>query len=256
MKSVRTYTVVNNKRLGARFALLEMLPVDAPLPTPTPGQFVQVDVDTPGVYLRRPISVHRFDASTGRLWLLVRNAGHGTNTLCNAPEGRNFSIMGPLGNGFDTQDVKRPLLVGGGVGVAPMAALAEHFVASGIKPHLLQGARTSADVLEAELFQRLGTLYIATDDGSECFHGLVGDHPVLQKEDYDMIYVCGPLPMMKAVARVAQNRGVPCQVSLENKMACGLGACLCCVEKTVDGNVCACTSGPVFNTESLLWNQI
>lgn len=245
----------SNKMLGARFALLELHSVDEPLSTPLPGQFVQVDVDTPGVFLRRPISVHRFDEDTGRLWLLVRNAGRGTDTLCHATQGRQFSLMGPLGNGFDTEGVKRPLLVGGGVGVAPMAALAEQFVADGMTPHLLQGARTAADVLEAELFSALGTLDIATDDGSAGFHGLVGDHPVLQQGEFDMIYVCGPLPMMQATARVAHARGIPCQVSLENKMACGVGACLCCVEKTVDGNLCACTSGPVFNTDQLLWNQ-
>lgn len=256
MKSVRTYAVSSNRALGARFALLDLVPVSEPLSNPSPGQFVQVDVDTPGVFLRRPVSIHRYDAATGRLWLLVRNAGRGTNTLCNAARGRQFSLMGPLGNGFDTEGIKRPLLVGGGVGVAPMAILAEKFLAEGVEPCLLQGARTGSDVLEAPLFKELGPLHIATDDGSEGFHGLVGDHPLLQQGDFDMIYVCGPLQMMQVVARVAQKRGIPCQVSLENKMACGVGACLCCVEKTVDGNLCACTSGPVFNIDQLLWNQI
>ncbi len=234
--------------------MLELLPAEGPLDNPLPGQFVQVDVDTPGVLLRRPISVHRFDAATGMLSLLVRNAGRGTETLCEARVGDSFSLMGPLGNGFDLEGITRPLLVGGGVGVAPMAALAEAFLQAGITPHLLQGARSAADVLRAELFSGYGPFDVATDDGSEGFHGLVGDHPLLQKGDFDMVYVCGPLPMMQATARVARSRGIQCQVSLENKMACGLGACLCCVEKTTYGNMCACTAGPVFNTETLLWN--
>ena len=254
MKSVKQYVVAANKPLGSRFSELELVPVDGALSAPRPGQFVQVDVDTPGVFLRRPISVNRFNGETGAVYLLVRNAGRGTEALCHAPVGRQFSLMGPLGNGFSVEGVTRPLLVGGGVGTAPMAALAEKFVADGITPCLLQGARSSGDVLQAQLFEQLGAFHVATDDGTQGFHGLVADHPVLRDGVFDMIYVCGPLPMMRAVARVAHARGIPCRVSLENKMACGVGACLCCVEKTASGNLCACTSGPVFNTESLLWN--
>ncbi|MDE6524115.1 MAG: dihydroorotate dehydrogenase electron transfer subunit, partial [Paramuribaculum sp.] len=110
-----------------------------------------------------------------------------------------------------------------------------------------------ADLLELDEFKRIGTVHIATDDGSAGVHGLVTQHPAIDSQDIDCIYCCGPAPMMKAVAAIARQNNVACEVSLENMMACGLGACLCCVENTVKGNVCVCTEGPVFNITQLTW---
>ena len=123
----------------------------------------------------------------------------------------------------------------------------------GIEPTFLLGARTAKDLLLMEEFRRYGRVFVTTEDGSEGEKGFVTQHSLLQKETFDLIQSCGPTPMMKAVARYACQVDVECEVSLENMMACGLGACLCCVEKTVGGNLCVCKDGPVFNVKRLLW---
>lgn len=123
----------------------------------------------------------------------------------------------------------------------------------GLKPEFLLGGRSEKDILQRVDFERLGTLYCTTEDGSLGEKGFVTQHPILQEKKYDFIYTCGPKPMMVAVARYAQQNGISCEASLENLMACGFGACLCCIEKTIRGNVCACTEGPVFNIKELTW---
>jgi dihydroorotate dehydrogenase electron transfer subunit len=107
--------------------------------------------------------------------------------------------------------------------------------------------------LEVDLFRQYGRVCITTEDGSEGEKGFVTNHSILQQEHFDRIATCGPKPMMMAVARFAQQANIDCEVSLENMMACGLGACLCCVEKTTQGNLCVCKEGPVFNVKQLLW---
>ena len=123
----------------------------------------------------------------------------------------------------------------------------------GIKPTFLLGARSEKDLLEIELFEKYGRVCVTTEDGSKGEKGFVTNHSVLD-EKFDMIATCGPKPMMMAVARYAYKAGVECEASLENMMACGLGACLCCVEKTTMGNVCVCKEGPVLNIKKLLWH--
>jgi dihydroorotate dehydrogenase electron transfer subunit len=120
-------------------------------------------------------------------------------------------------------------------------------------PIYLLGARTQEDLLQLSQFQRYGEVYITTEDGSMGEKGFVTQHSILQNASFDRISVCGPKPMMQAVAKYARQKEVPCEVSLENLMACGLGACLCCVEKTIRGNVCVCKEGPVFNINDLTW---
>jgi dihydroorotate dehydrogenase electron transfer subunit len=123
----------------------------------------------------------------------------------------------------------------------------------GIEPVFLLGARTANDLLLINIFNRYGRVFVTTEDGSEGEKGFVTNHSILQQEQFDRISTCGPTPMMKAVARLAKEKGINCEVSLENLMACGLGACLCCVEKTIDGNLCVCKDGPVFDVRRLLW---
>ena len=123
----------------------------------------------------------------------------------------------------------------------------------GGEPFFLLGARTGKDVLEKELFANVGKVFITTEDGSEGEKGFVTNHSLLKKENFDLVQTCGPKPMMMAIARYALEQDIPCEVSLENMMACGVGACLCCVEKTEQGNQCVCTDGPVFNIKKLLW---
>ena len=220
-----------------------------------PGQFVQVRIDDcKETFLRRPISINNVDPEARELELLVRDAGDGTHWLCNLCEGKVLNLLLPLGNGFDyAASGARPLLVGGGVGVAPLLYLGKILKQQGVEPTFLLAAKTAADLLLVEEFKKVGNVRISTDDGSAGAPGLVTFNPALE-ENWTRIYVCGPKPMMVGIAKIAHERGVECEVSLENTMACGLGACLCCVEDTKEhGNVCVCTDGPVFNAQDLKW---
>ena len=123
----------------------------------------------------------------------------------------------------------------------------------GCKPVFLLGARSKNDLLQLDEFARFGEVYTTTEDGSMGEKGYVTMHSILQQTRFDMIYTCGPKPMMMAVAKYAKSKGTNCEVSLENMMACGIGACLCCVENTTEGHLCVCKEGPVFNINKLLW---
>ncbi len=235
-----------------------LLRLSAPqaLPQTTPGQFVQVKVDdSPNTFLRRPISINFVDEQNNELWLLVQIKGEGTRHLAALKKGNQLDVILPLGNGFTTDVNKdeRVLLIGGGVGVAPLLQYGKYICKQGGQPIFLLGARTKDDLMELDLFRQFGQVFITTEDGSEGEKGFVTNHSLLNRADFSRISVCGPKPMMVAVAKYANATRIPCEVSLENMMACGLGACLCCVEKTVKGNVCVCTEGPVFNINQLSW---
>lgn len=254
---VADMTLVESTALGDAYGLLR-LRADGPIPEVIAGQFAQVRIDrSKSTFLRRPISICTADPARGEVELLVRRAGAGTDALLHTPVGERLNLMLPLGRGFSipagAKDA-RLLLVGGGVGVAPMLALGIRLKSLGYSPEFLLGARTEADLLLLDRFRALGPVHITTDDGSCGTRGVVTAHSCLNRPAA-MIYCCGPKPMMKAVAAAAARLGSPCEVSLENMMACGLGACLCCVEKTVRGNVCVCTEGPVFNTNQLSWQD-
>ena len=228
------------------------------LPEMRPGQFVEIRVDgSPQTFLRRPISINFVDREKNELWLLVAAVGEGTRRLAQLQPGDLLNCLLPLGNGFtmpQTPD-ERLLLVGGGVGVAPLLYMGAEMAAKGIEPTFLLGARTAHDLLMLEEFGRYGRVLVTTEDGSQGERGFVTNHSILGREHFSRIATCGPTPMMKAVARYARQTGVDCEVSLENLMACGLGACLCCVEKTIEGNLCVCKDGPVFNIQKLLWQD-
>ncbi len=227
-----------------------------PLPEMLPGQFVEVRVDdSPSTFLRRPISINNVDYERNELWLLVAAVGDGTRRLQQLRSGDTLNCVLPLGNSFTLPEKPgaKVLLVGGGVGVAPLLYLGRKIKAMGMQPTFLLGARTANDVLEKPLFEEVGRVLITTEDGSEGEKGFVTNHSVLASENFDLISTCGPKPMMMAVARYAYKNDIECEVSLENKMACGVGACLCCVEKTVEGNKCVCKDGPVMNIKKLSW---
>ena len=228
---------------------------EQPLPDIAPGQFVQVRVDgSPSTYLRRPISIHDVDFQKNEISLLVQQIGEGTRHLAAACVGDLINIVFPLGNGFTLpKKSESVLLVGGGIGIAPLYYFARVLNDNGVRPTLLLGGKTKFDLLRLADYQQFGETFVTTEDGSLGEKGFVTMHSVWQKQSFDKIYVCGPKPMMKAVAKLAAENGVWCEVSLENLMACGLGACLCCVEDTVDGHVCVCKEGPVFNTRRLKW---
>lgn len=243
--------------LGLSYSLLILTPADGSiLPEMSPGQFVQVDIpNSKGTYLRRPISINFVDKERNELWLLVRVAGDGTRLLAAIACGNILNLILPLGRGFSMPgNGRRVLLVGGGVGVAPLLYLGSELTRRGATPEFLLGARSAADLLLVDEFGKYGFVHVSTEDGSAGEKGLVTTNSIFSSSDFDLISCCGPMPMMKAVAAIAKNKGVECEVSLENMMACGLGACLCCVEKKADGhNVCVCTEGPVFKTSELSW---
>ena len=248
-------TVQSVERIHERYVLIKLTD-DKPLPEMLPGQFVEIRVDgSPTTFLRRPISINFVDTEANVLWLLVAAVGDGTRKLAQLQAGEKLNCLLPLGNGFTMPQKKeeRILLVGGGVGVAPLLYMGAQMALTGCEPTFLLGARTAKDLLMLDIYRKFGRVYVTTEDGSEGEKGFVTNHSLLQKEQFDRIATCGPTPMMKAVARYAQQSQTECEASLENLMACGLGACLCCVEKTTEGNLCVCKDGPVFNTRRLLW---
>lgn len=243
------------QRISPKHVLLRLTD-SRPLPEMLPGQFVEVRVDgSASTFLRRPISINFVDKTSNEIWLLVATIGDGTRRLGELKEGDFVNCVLPLGNGFSMPQspAERVLLVGGGVGVAPLLYMGAEMKKQGIEPTFLLGARTKADLLEIDLFHQYGRVLVTTEDGSEGEKGFVTNHSVLQHEHFDHIATCGPKPMMVAVARYAKQADIDCEASLENMMACGLGACLCCVEKTTKGNLCVCKEGPVFNVKQLLW---
>ena len=219
---------------------------------PLAGQFVEVAVDKAPVLLNRPFSIYH--ATRNSLELLVKPLGRASEALAKYEAGDSIRVIGAMGNGFpEAKKGERILMVGGGIGIAPMRYYAKEAMRRGADVEILFGNQTRADRRIVETLSALTTLHLCTDDGSEGLQGFVSAHPALTDGNWDKIAVCGPTPMMKAVASIARRREIPCFVSLENTMACGLGACLCCVEPTTTGNRCVCTDGPVFNINELTW---
>lgn len=252
------FNVISNRPVGGGMNML-VIKTDRCLPYIHPGQFINILVPTHEVLLRRPISICDASPNEGKITILVKNLGRGSAAICRAAEGSQLNVLLPLGNGFTIPENHQNgiLLVGGGVGMAPLYHLARRMHELGNNPTVLIGARTLADIPLKNDFMNLGPLFMTTENGSPgTTEGLVTDHELLHLEsgsEIRRIYCCGPEPMMKAVAKIAHEKRIWCEVSLENKMACGVGACLCCVEKTVAGHKCTCTDGPVFNIESLTW---
>ncbi len=273
--TIKDLTLKSVHTVNTRTVLLKLTD-SAPLASDIrPGQFVEVRVDgSPATFLRRPISICFVDHDANELWLLVAMVGSGTRRLAQLKPGDTVNCVLPLGNGFTLPATGATLLIGGGVGVAPLLYAGQTIAARAkdngelCTPTFLLGARTKDDLLLLDEFSKYGTVYVTTEDGSMGERGFVTHHPVLLTTPGTAapaqtgaspvgsaltILTCGPTPMMKAVARYAHDKGIDCQASLENMMACGLGACLCCVEKTTRGNLCVCKDGPVFNTKELLW---
>ena len=262
------------ERLSEKHILLKLTDVK-PLPEMLPGQFVEVRVDgSSTTFLRRPISINFVDRALNELWLMVAMVGDGTRQLGHLQVGDTLNCVLPLGNGFTVQSdsvalpqrggsatlipqgeknaLHKVLLVGGGVGVAPLLYLGAELKQQGCDVTFLLGGRSAKDVLELDLFNKYGRVCVTTEDGTLGEQGFATNHSVLD-ESFDKIFTCGPTPMMKAVARYAKEKNINCEASLENMMACGLGACLCCVEKTTEGNLCVCKDGPVFPINKLMW---
>lgn len=253
-KRIEDLKVLENKRFTNDIFVLELFATDK-LPDFKPGQFVQVRVDgSPETFLRRPISIHDVDYERNTFKLMIQIAGKGTLTLSDLGSGDSVNLIYPLGNSFSLPDASnKVLLVGGGCGVAPLLFLGKYLRSNGCVPDVLLGFRNKKRIIEYEEYQKVGRVYLTTEDGSEGEKGYVTDHSIFSGEQYDKIYCCGPDSMMKSIAGHCKKRGISCEVSLENLMACGIGVCLCCVVDTVKGNICTCTEGPVFDIKDLKW---
>ncbi|MCH4895911.1 dihydroorotate dehydrogenase electron transfer subunit [Marinilabiliaceae bacterium JC040] len=253
MKSIVDFTVKSNKELNSSTILL-IVESKEELPRILPGQFVNVKIDNNSVLLRRPISIHDVDYKNRQISLYIKVLGKGTASLKELEVGDIVNILLPLGNSFDISLGKKPLLIGGGCGVAPLLYLAKVlFEDHNIKPTVLIGARSEEDILQVNEYKKYADLLISTEDGSLGEKGYPTNHTVWDNPEFDCIYCCGPEIMMKAIAVKSKEMNIPCEVSLENTMACGIGACLCCVQDTDKGHQCVCTDGPVFNINVLKW---
>ena len=254
-KYIDDFIVIGNKRINPEYVILT-LQLHRELPDILPGQFAEVRVDNaPNTFLRRPISIHDVDFGMKQIKLLVQEIGEGTRVMGSLKEGDKLNLVYPLGNSFSDPETKEVLLVGGGCGVAPLLFLGRKLKENGITPRFLLGARDKDGLIALDEYEKVGEVNVTTEDGSMGTKGFVIHHPLMRtdKPAYDHIFTCGPEPMMKVVAKYAEKHGIKCEVSLENRMACGIGACLCCVTDTKDGNVCTCTDGPVFDSTYLKW---
>ena len=231
-----------------------------------PGQFVMAGlVDAPSdPLLKRALAVYSIPRTAGDggvVTLLIKVVGPGTRRLAALREGERVSMIGPLGNGFDTSRSRGrvTVLVAGGVGIASVYLLAKRLSEAGEEVHLLYGARRARDLVGLRDFQELEVrVHVATEDGSRGFRGLVTQllEPYFRRYPAPglALYTCGPNPMMKAVSRLASTHGAGCQVSVETPMACGFGVCLGCSVRTVRSYRLACTHGPVFDAREVVWD--
>ena len=213
-----------------------------------PGQFVNIELT--GRYLRRPISISDYDADT--ITLIYKVVGGGTEQMSRMAAGEELDLLVGLGNGFDVEaSGEKPLLVGGGVGVPPLYNLCKVLLKQGKCPTVILGFNKADEIFYQEDFEALGaTVYVATADGSVGVKGFVTD--VLREKgvEYDYFYSCGPLPMLKALSEATTTSG---ELSFEERMGCGFGACMGCSCKTLTGNKRICKEGPVMKKEELLW---
>jgi len=222
-----------------------------------PGQFVHVLPK--GYTLRRPISICGIDTNKGTLRIVFEVRGDGTKELSETQTGELIDMLAPLGNGFILKDsVKNVVLLGGGIGTPPMLPLAEIYKENAT---VITGFRNSSAVILQDDFKKTGAKTIlCTDDGSTGIHGLVTNplEEVLKSQPVDLICACGPTPMLRAISKMADEYNIPCKVSLEERMGCGVGACLVCACKTkmADGQeymLHVCKNGPVFNSKEVVW---
>ncbi len=221
-----------------------------------PGQFIDVYTKDNARLLPRPISLCEIDREGGRLRIVYRVAGKGTEEFSRYQAEEKIHILGPLGNGFpmEAAEGKRVFLIGGGIGIPPMLAAAAQV--RGDKTAVL-GYRDGRLFLK-EAFAAQGPVYVATEDGSAGTRGNVLDAIREEGLETDLIFACGPTPMLRAVKAYAKEKGIECYLSLEERMACGIGACLACVcrSKEIDGhshvhNKRVCKDGPVFRAEEV-----
>mgnify|MGYP005752742183 FL=1 len=249
-KFKETATVLSQEEIGSKIYSLWLSTEHIPALS-RPGQFISVFSRDSGRLLPRPISICEVDREKSALRIVYRIAGKGTAEFSTLKEGEQVEVMGPLGNGFPLEcmeEGKKAFLIGGGIGIPPMLELAKHLKG---EKQIILGFRDEQFLTED--LEKYGKVTIATEDGSAGTKGNVLDAIREQNLTADVIYACGPTPMLRALKTYAEERGIPCYLSLEERMACGVGACLACVckSKEVDShsnvhNKRICKDGPVF----------
>ena len=212
------------------------------------GQFINIELE--GKFLRRPISVADYDDKT--VTIIYKVVGSGTEQMREMLPGTKLDILTGLGNGFSTENsAQRPLLVGGGVGVPPLYNLCKRLLSEGKKPSVILGFNTESEVFYFEEFKALGVdVYCSTADGSMGTKGFVTDAIKENNIEFDYLYTCGPLPMLKALYSATECDG---EYSFEERMGCGFGACMGCTCKTKYGNKRICKDGPVLKRDEIVW---
>ena len=213
-----------------------------------PGQFVNIKLD--GFYLRRPISV--CDVDGDKLTIIFKVVGRGTEKMAEMKPGESVLTLIGLGNGYDlTKSGEKPLLLGGGAGVPPMYMLCRELIAEGKQPTVILGFNTADEVFYKNEFESLGArVIVATADGSQGVKGFVTN--AMEGVDYSYFYTCGPEPMLKAVYNATKTSG---QLSFEERMGCGFGACMGCSCKVITGYKRICKDGPILEKEEILWEK-
>jgi dihydroorotate dehydrogenase electron transfer subunit len=239
------FTIVSNRALTD--SVYKMVLQGDTSAITAPGQFVNIKLE--GMFLRRPISV--CDVEGDKLTIIYKVVGKGTEAMSRMTAGE-LDILTGLGNGYDlTVSGEKPVLLGGGVGVPPMYKLAKELIAQGKKVSVILGFNTKNEIFYEEEFKNLGAeVFVTTVDGSYGIRGFVTD--ALKNVDYTYFYTCGPEPMLKAVHRASVTSG---QMSFEERMGCGFGACMGCSCKTLTGYKRICKEGPVMRKEEILWEN-
>ncbi len=274
MKQFKTKILTNRKIAPGHYILSFRTPLFRE--GVRPGQFFNIKINNSlEPFLRRPFGAYGIHKK--KIEILYKTVGKATEILSVKKKGEILDVLGPLGNGFDaiypgssTRPVpaaKKAILVAGGHGVAPLAALARQLKRHGVKFSVFLGARTKKDIICDKELAKLGAkVYIATDDGSKGSKGLitnllkktlfhcVSGNPVPLTQ-WNRVYACGPKPMLKETAKVAKQYGLSCRISLEEYMACGLGTCLGCAVKTRNGYKMVCKDGPVFDAKEIIWQN-
>lgn len=259
----RVCPLVRRESLGGAYALLTFEHAD--IARAAAGQFAMIQPEASGdLLLRRPFSIMDTDPGSGRFTVFLKSVGPGSKAVFDLREGETARVLGPLGRGFTMPAAaERVFLVGGGYGVAPFALLSRGLHEAGVAFHLFYGGRTASELpLVQELERRGIALTLSTDDGTHGERGRV-TVPLLSalasEKGKARLYACGPEAMMHAVAKIAAERSLPCEVSLDPWMGCGVGTCLGCVVKIQDEgelrpkNRPACTEGPVFDAKRVVW---
>ncbi|MCI7243046.1 MAG: dihydroorotate dehydrogenase electron transfer subunit [Lachnobacterium sp.] len=257
-KFQETVTVVSQKQIGTGIYDLTIQTKEIAAAAKA-GQFVSVYSNDASKLLPRPISLCGIDRKAGTLRLVYRVTGEhtGTEEFSRLQAGDTMKIMGPLGNGFTVEKGKKAFLIGGGIGVPPMLQLAKEMKDAGENFQIVMGYRDAGTFLLNE-FKEQGESFVATEDGSVGTKGNVLDAIRENHLDADVIYACGPTPMLRALKAYAEEQNMTCYVSMEERMACGIGACLACVCNSTDKdahsnvkNKRICKEGPVFNAKEV-----